>query len=110
MYPMSQFYEKHIFVCENIREGENARVSCGKHNSKKIREYLKQKIKEVAPGRNIRINMSGCLDRCELGPVQVAYPDGDWFALKTESDVDQFIKHYIQENSLSALGNLGIKL
>ena len=48
MYPMSQFYEKHIFVCENIREGENARVSCGKHNSKKIREYLKQKIKEVA--------------------------------------------------------------
>ncbi len=105
---MSQFYEKHIFVCENIREGENARVSCGKHNAKKIREYLKQKIKELAPERKIRVNMSGCLDRCELGPVQISYPEGDWFTLRTEKEVDQFIKYYIQSNSLESLDTLRI--
>lgn len=106
---MSQFYEKHIFVCENIREGENARVSCGKHNSKKIREYLKQKIKEVAPNRKIRVNMSGCLDRCEQGPVQISYPEGEWFSLKTEKDVDLFIKSYIQDNSLLLIESLRVK-
>jgi (2Fe-2S) ferredoxin len=105
---MSQFYEKHIFVCENIREGENARVSCGKHNPKKIREYLKQKIKETSPNKKIRVNMSGCLDRCELGPVQVSYPDGNWFTLKTEKDVDIFIKSYILEDQVDRLGNLRI--
>ena len=86
---MSQFYEKHIFVCENVRDGENARVSCGKHNAKKI-----------------RVNMSGCLDRCELGPVLVSYPEGHWFTLKTESDVDIFVSKYILQNELSSLQNL----
>ncbi|MBP9887459.1 MAG: (2Fe-2S) ferredoxin domain-containing protein [Leptospiraceae bacterium] len=103
---MSQFYEKHIFVCENVRDGENARVSCGKHNAKKIREYLKQKIKEYAPEKKIRVNMSGCLDRCELGPVLVSYPEGHWFTLKTESDVDIFVSKYILQNELSSLQNL----
>jgi (2Fe-2S) ferredoxin len=106
---MSQFYEKHIFVCENIREGENARVSCGKHNAKKIREYLKQKIKEVAPNRKIRVNMSGCLDRCEQGPVQISYPEGEWFSLRSENDVDFFVKSYIQENSLEVIESLRVK-
>lgn len=106
---MSQFYEKHIFVCENIREGENARVSCGKHNAKKIREYLKQKLKEVAPNRKIRVNMSGCLDRCEQGPVQISYPEGEWFSLKSENDVDFFVKSYIQENSLEVIESLRVK-
>ena len=73
MYHMSQFYEKHIFVCENVRNGENVRVSCGKHDSKKIREYLKQKIKEIAPERKIRVNMSGCLDRCEVPKLSRSY-------------------------------------
>ncbi|HMV42878.1 MAG TPA: (2Fe-2S) ferredoxin domain-containing protein [Leptospiraceae bacterium] len=105
---MSQFYEKHIFVCENIREGENARVSCGKSNAKKIREYLKIKIKEVAPNSKIRVNMSGCLDRCELGPIQVCYPAGDWFALKTEKDVDDFIKNYIQNENRDGISHLTV--
>lgn len=105
---MSQFYEKHIFVCENIREGENARVSCGKQGAKKIREYLKEKLKETSASKKIRVNMSGCLDRCELGPVQVSYPDGDWFTLKTEKDVDLFIKSYIVENKIEALSNVKI--
>lgn len=103
---MSQFYEKHIFVCENVREGENARVSCGKQNSKKIKEYLKQKIKENAPDKKIRVNMSGCLDRCELGPILVSYPEGDWFTLKTESDVDLFIQNYILQNEPRSIQNL----
>lgn len=105
---MNHIYEKHIFVCENIREGENARVSCGKFNSKKIREYLKQKIKASFPEKKIRVNMSGCLDRCELGPILVSYPEGDWFALKNESDVDAFINSYIKDNTINGIENLNV--
>jgi (2Fe-2S) ferredoxin len=102
---MKSYYEKHIFVCENIRE-EGKRVSCGRAGSKKIKDYLKLKIKELCPDKNIRINMSGCLDRCEEGPVMVSYPEGVWFSLKNEAEVDLFVKEYILENSESNLHNL----
>lgn len=107
-YSMSQFYEKHIFFCENIREGQNARVSCGKSISKKIREYLKLKVKEILPEKKIRINMSGCMDRCELGPIQVSYPEGEWFSLKTEKDVDEFIQIYLLKNDLDSITHLRV--
>lgn len=91
---MNSYYEKHIFVCENVRE-EGKRVSCGRANSKKLKDYLKLKIKEHCPDRNIRINMSGCLDRCEEGPVIVSYPESEWFCLKTEGEIDLFVENYI---------------
>ena len=103
---MNHFYEKHVFVCENIREGENVRVSCGKSNSKKIKEKLKLKLKELAPEKKIRINTSGCLDRCELGPVVVSYPEGKWFCLKTEEDIDNFLQNYVIKNSIEDVKNL----
>lgn len=96
---MSGFYEKHIFVCENIRE-EGKRVSCGRANSKKIKDYLKLKTKELCPDKNIRINVSGCMDRCEEGPITVSYPEGDWFCLKNEADVDTFVNEYLVGGSL----------
>ncbi len=102
---MKGYYEKHIFVCENIRE-EGKRVSCGRAGSKKLKDYLKLKTKELCPDKNIRINMSGCLDRCEEGPVIVSYPEGIWFSLKNENDVDLFVKEYILENSENNIKNL----
>jgi (2Fe-2S) ferredoxin len=92
---MKLYYEKHIFVCENSRE-QGKRVSCGWSNSKEIREYLKLKVKEVLPEKKIRVNTSGCLDRCEVGPVLVVYPEGLWFSLKTKEDVDQFVENYLK--------------
>ena len=102
---MKSYYEKHIFVCENIRE-EGKRVSCGRAGSKKLKDYLKLKTKELCPDKNIRINMSGCLDRCEEGPVIVSYPEGIWFSLKNENDIDLFVKEYILENSENNIKNL----
>jgi (2Fe-2S) ferredoxin len=40
-----------------------------------LRDYMKARAKELGlPG--IRINSAGCLDRCELGPTMVIYPEG----------------------------------
>ena len=43
---------------------------------------------------------------CEQGPVQISYPEGEWFSLKQEKDVDLFIKSYIQDNSLLLIESL----
>jgi (2Fe-2S) ferredoxin len=42
----------------------------------------------------------------EEGPVVVSYPEGVWFTLKTESDIDLFVKEYILENSENNIKNL----
>ena len=34
----------------------------------------------------VRVNTSGCLDRCELGPTVVIYPEGVWYSVHTRED------------------------
>ena len=38
---------------------------------------------------------SGCLDRCELGPVMVIYPDGIWYHYETEADIDEILESHV---------------
>ena len=52
----------------------------------------------------VRINTSGCLDRCELGPTMVIYPEGVWYRVQTTQDVDEILKaHVIQGGRVKRL-------
>jgi (2Fe-2S) ferredoxin len=99
------FYEKHIFVCENQR-APGERVSCGNQGSSEILKLLKQKSAKAGIAYNFRVQRAGCLDRCELGPIQVSYPEGIWFKLRTEADVDVFIEHYLKKEDSSKYAHL----
>ncbi|MEE8352458.1 MAG: (2Fe-2S) ferredoxin domain-containing protein, partial [Rhodospirillales bacterium] len=61
-----------------------------------LREYMKAKAKEMKLIR-IRINSSGCLDRCEKGPSVVIYPEGVWYTLNTEADVDEILETHVRD-------------
>lgn len=41
------------------------------------------------------ITMSGCLDRCELGPVMVIFPDGICYSVRASGDVDDIIREHL---------------
>jgi len=43
-----------------------------------------------------RINMAGCLDRCEQGPVIVVYPEEVWYTYVDQEDVDEIITEHLQ--------------
>ena len=45
----------------------------------------------------IRINQSGCLNRCELGPTMVIYPDGTWYTYRTEKDVEEILRSHVMK-------------
>ena len=45
----------------------------------------------------VRINSSGCLDRCELGPALVIYPEGTWYTYIDEEDIDEIIDNHLVE-------------
>lgn len=89
------YYERHIFFCTNNREG--VRQSCEDCGATQLRSYVKQKVKELdAHGQGkIRVNASGCLDRCEEGPVCVVYPEGVWYTYIDEEDLDEIIESHL---------------
>lgn len=89
------FYQRHIFFCLNQRDGE--RECCQDHDAKRMRAYAKARCKELGisgPGQ-VRVNQAGCLDRCELGPVAVVYPEGVWYSYVDEEDVEEIIAEHL---------------
>jgi (2Fe-2S) ferredoxin len=97
------YYETHVFCCTNERPAGHRRGSCKLRGSEPLRNYMKARAKELGLGR-VRINASGCLDRCELGPTMVIYPEGVWYAYKTREDVDEILqKHLIEGGRVERL-------
>jgi len=91
------FYPYHVFFCTNQRGPEAIRQCCAALGSEEVRLYAKKRIKDLGMlgEGQIRINSSGCLDRCELGPVIVIYPEGIWYNYLDETDVDEIIDSHL---------------
>ena len=92
----AQFYTCHVFCCTNVRPPNHERGSCARKNSVALRDYMKDKAKAMGL-KGVRINASGCLDRCELGPSVVVYPEGVWYSVHTPEDVDEILKVHLIE-------------
>jgi (2Fe-2S) ferredoxin len=55
---------------------------------------MKARAKELGLD-GVRINASGCLDRCELGPTMVVYPEGVWYHYETVADVEEILQSHV---------------
>jgi len=88
------FYRRHVFCCVNERPAGHPRGCCLEKGSLRLRNYMKARAKELGLG-DVRINASGCLDRCELGPTMVIYPEGVWYVYRTLEDVDEILRVHV---------------
>ena len=89
------YYQRHVFFCLNMREDGSA--CCGCHAAAEMQQYAKSRIKKMGlngEGR-IRINKSGCLDRCDEGPCIVVYPEGVWYTYVDKQDIDEIIDSHL---------------
>ena len=89
------FFRQHVFFCVNQREADE--TCCANHGARRVRDYAKQRLKDLGMHREgeVRINMAGCMGRCEEGPVIVIYPEGTWYTYVDEEDVDEIIDEHI---------------
>ena len=94
------YYKYHVFFCTNQRD--DGRQCCGQCNAAEIRAYAKARVKELglAGAGGVRINTAGCLDRCELGPVVVVYPQGVWYQYVDREDIDEIIERHLQRGEV----------
>lgn len=91
-------FEKHIFICENVREPEHPRGCCSQKGSNDIRQKLKGRLKELGLTTRFRANSSGCLDACEFGPSMVVYPEQIWYGGVSENDIEEIIQSHLINN------------
>ena len=89
------YYKHHMFFCLNRRDAPEA--CCANHNAEGMRTYAKDRVKALGlsgPGK-IRVNQSGCLDRCQEGPCIVVYPDDVWYTYVDKHDIDEIIDEHL---------------
>lgn len=90
------YFERHIFFCLNKREnGENC---CADHGAQAGFERCKAQVKAQGlsgPGK-VRVNKSGCLDRCSAGPVAVVYPEAVWYTYVDANDIDEIVESHLK--------------
>jgi (2Fe-2S) ferredoxin len=89
------YYKHHVFFCLNQRD--EGRPCCADRGAQIAQEHAKSRIKELGlSGQGkVRINKSGCLDRCEDGPVVVVYPEGTWYTYVDTHDIDEIIDEHL---------------
>ena len=95
--PAQPHFSHHVFFCCNQRK--NGSACCEDHGASELRAYAKNRVKQLGlsgEGKT-RINQAGCLDRCELGPVLVVYPEGVWYTYVDRSDIDEIIEQHLQQ-------------
>jgi len=91
---MSKF-ERHVFVCENLREPNNPKGSCKAKGSAEIRLAMKKLMDESGLRGRMRCNMAGCLDACEFGPAVVVYPEAVWYTVPTVADAEEIVREHL---------------
>lgn len=91
-------FEKHIFICENVREPGHPRGCCSEKGSTEFKEIFKKRLGELGLKSVVRANTSGCLDACEFGPSIVIYPEQTWYGGVTKDDIEEIIQSHIINN------------
>lgn len=93
------YFERHIFFCLNQREGE---ACCADHDAERAFAHCKARAKAedlLGPGR-VRVNKSGCLDRCAGGPVAVVYPEAVWYTYVDLADIDEIVDSHLKQGRI----------
>lgn len=89
------YYQRHVFFCTNLRD--NGKKCCGQGDAAALRDYAKSRLKKLGlHGKGMtRTSTTGCMGRCEEGPVLVIYPDNIWYKYETKQDIDEIIEQHI---------------
>ena len=89
-------YNPHIFVCLEENDPAPGRGCCADKGVMDLFGHMRMYAKQNGV-TGIRINRANCLDRCELGPIMVVYPEGVWYTVRTKEDAEEIVRTHIIE-------------
>jgi (2Fe-2S) ferredoxin len=80
----------HIFVCASFRTTGTAQGACHKKSSNSLLQYLETELAD-RDMNEVLVSSTGCLNRCEHGPVMIVYPEGHWYGSVNEEKIDEVL-------------------
>jgi (2Fe-2S) ferredoxin len=94
------YYQRHVFFCLNQRD--DGRACCASHDAAAMQTYAKDRVKQLGiSGKDqVRVNKSGCLDRCEEGPCVVVYPEAVWYTYVDRHDIDEIVDSHLLKGKI----------
>lgn len=89
-------FERYIFICNNDRAPDHPRSSCGHGGGHELIAEFKRLVREHRLQLEIRVNKTGCMELCEIGPTIMVHPDNVWYQKVQLEDVQEiFTKHIL---------------
>jgi vanillate O-demethylase ferredoxin subunit len=89
------FIEAHILCCCNQRPEGHPRSCCADRGGRNFMEAIAERVAESGLD-NVTVTETGCMERCELGPAMVIYPDAVWYSYANEDDIDEIIESHLK--------------
>ena len=88
-------YQRHIFICTNVRPPDDPKGCCSAKGSVEIRASFKEELKRRKLNKIVRANIAGCMDACGMGVTVVVYPEAVWYGGVRLEDVNEIIERHI---------------
>jgi (2Fe-2S) ferredoxin len=80
----------HILVCASFRVKGESKGMCFKKDSVSLLPYLETELDNRGM-QDVMVSSTGCLNRCENGPLMVVYPEGSWYGEMNEEKIDEVL-------------------
>lgn len=90
-------FKYHVFTCFQQRPPGHPRGSCMGAGAKPLWERLQTSL-NAQPNPDVSFTATVCLGFCRAGPLMVVYPQGVWYAPRTEADINDIFQFHFIEN------------
>jgi (2Fe-2S) ferredoxin len=74
---------------QTFLKGESQGI-CHKKDSAELLPYLEAELSD-RDMEDVMVSSTGCLSRCENGPMMVVYPEGSWYGQVNEEKIDAIL-------------------
>ena len=77
----------HVLVCGG--------TGCTSSGSEKIIKKFETALAEKGLADEIKVIKTGCFGLCALGPIVIVYPEGAFYSMVNEDDVDEIVEEHL---------------
>ena len=80
-------YRSHVLVCGG--------TGCTSSGSQKIIDSLNSEIEKQGLASEVQVVRTGCFGLCALGPIMIVYPEGTFYSMVKEEDIEEIVSEHL---------------
>ena len=80
-------YRSHVLVCGG--------TGCTSSGSQTIIEKLNFEIAKNGLDKEVQVVKTGCFGLCALGPIMIVYPEGTFYSMVKEADIEEIVSEHL---------------